>query len=160
MARFGPGDRWLAECQSAAEIQNPAVSTINRMRTERLVRLIGRDDRPVVDSLHDEDFPRNSPASPERRVPQNAAPGAGGDRRAAAGRRRNSRTDHGDARAESSRDRSRACAGPGFDLVYHSSAARQDSESLRLCPLGRRASPPTFSLEVAAKQFAIAKAER
>jgi eukaryotic-like serine/threonine-protein kinase len=144
----------LAECSSAAGLENPPISTINRMRTERLVRLIGRDDQPLIDTYHDkiretvlghlDDDSRKALHLALAETIERTAGGVTPEQVAA-------------IEVEWSPDRSRPAPTRVFDLVYHFDAAGESRKACVYALLAAEQARRQLSLEVAARQFAIAK---
>lgn len=145
----------LEEASRAAGHPLVPVSTIMHMRNERLVRLVGTDDRSLVDTYHDrvretvlgqlEDARNQTIHLSLARVIEEDA-GAVSDEFVAA-------LEGGvNSRADEARPNPRV-----YDLAYHFDAARQKKKAWVYSLLAAEQARRQFALEVTAKQYAIAK---
>jgi len=141
----------LAEVSKTAGYDVPALATITHMRTERLLRLIGSPDEPLVDTYHDRiretvlgqlesDKRRGLHLSLARVIEAGEAPS---ELAASIERGDEARTEKSFARI--------------YDLAYHFDAAGAQRQALAYGLLAAEQARRQFAPEVAAQKYAIAE---
>ena len=145
----------LEEASQTAGHSSPSMATITRMRNERLVRLIGPEDRPLLDTYHDrvretvlgrmEEGTCKSIHRSLAEVIEKAAGGASAEHLASF-----------EASATSWNDDLKAIPRV-YDLAYHYDAAGEKRKAWIYALMAAEQARRQSALEVAANNFAIAR---
>ncbi len=143
----------LEEAARTAGHELPPVATLTRMRNERLVRLLGPDDRPLVDTYHDRVRETVLGRMDEGRcralhlklaeVIENEGAGVSAERLAALESGEQEEADKANPRI--------------YDLAYHFDAAGEKRKALTYALLAAEQARRQSALEVAVNNYAIAK---